>query len=154
MSTKSDIGVGVVRPKNGQSSQTTFIKEKQESGDLRAPELSEKEIAQARRDGTKSSLDFETLPEKLAHSKLCYKHYPIAALETAFPVDTLSWSVDYCFPMAQGGALHIDEPAYPYNVEICRQKAKVMKTAGLRYVFLEKGATFETALQLLKGEIK
>ena len=108
---------------------------------------------EVKRERAQPSTKFTRLPQKLAHSHFYIRNYGVQALKEAFPASAAAGTVSAYFPFAEGGPLYVDEPRHPYNIEECRKKTVVMRKAGLKYVYLEKDDTLETALQKLEGKI-
>lgn len=140
--TKNDdgeFGVHVIKPRAGGKVQGTF----------KAEEIQQ----EAKREATESVMSFETLPEKLAHSRLYIRNHTVKVLKDSFPTDTSMWHVDLMYPQASGSPLYIDEPEFEYNIKQCERKRAVMKKAGLRYVILKKDTKFDEAILQLEGKL-
>src|SRR5258708_35142220 len=111
--------VGIIKPRKGKHAQTTF------GGEKSWTEEDESKVEQS-----ESNVFFETLPMKIAHSRMHWINRTVPALLAAFPLDRKLWHVEFIFPYAKGGPLYIEHAHHPYNIELCRKKAKVMKAAG------------------------
>lgn len=106
------------------------------------------------RERLKPNTRFETVAEKLAGSSTFYRNRLVPQLEEAFPGCTIDWTVALYFPFAEGGPLHVDEPRFGFDVDRCRAKAEVMRKAGLRYVYLQKGDKVDVGIMQLEGKLK
>lgn len=133
----NDFGVGVIKPRRGRGA-TSELAVQQE----------------AKREKTESSVHFASLPQRVAHSRFCFRNHTVHELKEKFPMHVRRWDVDWFFPNSQFGKLYIDEPSdHEFNVNECREKAKAMKLMGLKYVYLEHGATFEDAILQIDGKL-
>ena len=106
------------------------------------------------RDCQKLNFEFRTLAEKIAKSSVFIEDVTIQEFVDAFPFRFMDWTVSQKFPFAAGGPLYVDHAGFEFNIEVCRQKAAIMRKLGLRYLWLEHDDTLETAEKKISGELK
>lgn len=104
--------------------------------------------------------EWRTLAEKVAQSGYYFRNYPVPALRENFPADApRTWNVDQYFPHAKCGGLYVDIVQPNIRPELLatlleahKERLKVMRAAGLRYVYVSEKTTMAEALGML-GEL-
>jgi hypothetical protein len=159
----NNIGAAVVKPRPGEEPTTRMASKVEREArmaskverEARTDELLERAAhAQRLEDARRLNQEFNTLAERIAHTSVHIRSVTVECLVDAFPGRFMNWSVSQCFFHANGGPLYVDYCYFEYDVEQCRRKAAVMRAHKLRYVWLEKDDTFESAERKLKGELK
>ena len=98
-----------------------------------------------------------SLAEQIAESDVFFKNWQFPNAREAFPVEPTMRSVDRYFPYAKD----LEGKPSPICFDICntreevtrsKRKIEAMKKAGIRFLILEKGMDFNTAMQAL-GEM-
>lgn len=125
---------------------TKVLRKKSEGAMLVVPEVSPEEY----------SHKFPTMPERIAQSHLFYRNHLALPLKEAFPEYPRLWIVDQYFPSAKCGPVYIDTIHRYWDDKIMAEqikqhelRAKIMRKAGLRYVYIAPGMLFEEALSQL-----
>jgi hypothetical protein len=102
--------------------------------------------------------DYKTLAEQLAKSTVVIKNHYLDELREQFKYHDRMKRFDKMFPYARlnGGdatcKLYVDEPTNDMELDVCYQKAKIMRQMGLKYVIIEKDSVLFDLLQQV-GEI-
>lgn len=104
-------------------------------------------------------LKFRTLAEEVAQSDFFYRNQMVEPLKRANPEYPRLWIVDQYFPHAEGGPLYVDtinrywdEGVMKKQIEMHSLRAKIMRAAGFRYVFVTPGMTYEKAIEQMRAE--
>lgn len=106
-------------------------------------------------DEIKTTVEFNTLAEKVAKSSLYIRNTYIDELRATCGGVDRKKRIDKLFPFARivdnapSEKLYVDEPNSEAEFDMCKEKAKKMKALGLRYLILEKDATLLDALEQL-----
>lgn len=103
--------------------------------------------------------EFKTLPEQVAKSKVVHKNWYVPEMREKFKNFDRMKRIDLVFPFAkldrQGQKteqLLVDLPRTEQEVEQCVLKAKILKTLGYRYCWLQDDSTlFDALMQLGEG---
>jgi hypothetical protein len=100
--------------------------------------------------------EFKTLPEQVAKSTIVIKNWYVPELREKFNSFDRMKRIDLVFPFAKldrcgekQQQLLVDLPRNEYEVEQCVLKAKVLKTLGYRYCWLQDDSTLFDALMQL-----
>jgi hypothetical protein len=104
-------------------------------------------------------IQFKSLALQVAQSEYFFRNYGVPCLKLNHPVSPRFWTVDQYFPDAIGGPLYVDtvrtlvdDDAQEGLVDAHKDRAKVMKKAGLRYCYITHEMTLSDVLIQL-GEI-
>ena len=122
----------------------------------RPEEFAQRVIEKPIREIVKPSQEFKTLAEAVAKSSVFVRNWYLDELRQKFKYMDRVKRFDKFFPFARIGddmtattTLYVDEPANDQEVEVCYQKAKLMKDLGLNYVIIEKDTVlFDALIQL------
>ena len=106
-------------------------------------------------DRLKRTAEFNTLAEQAARSSVFFKNHYVDELREQFKHFDRMKRVDKAFPYAKLSPTGepvlalFDEPTTEADLEVCYQKAKVMKKLGYRYAIIEKDSTLFDVLEQL-----
>lgn len=87
----------------------------------------------------------------IAGDHFYHKNWYYPGGRDAFPLEPHLWYVDRFYPAAKCGPLLIDEPSTKGDIVDCERKKKAIK-AGLKYLIIKRGMTFELGLCELEME--
>ena len=125
----------------------------------RPEEFAQRVIEKPSKDIIRPTQEFKTKAEAVAKSSVFVRNWYLDELRQKYRHLDRVKRFDKFFPFARIGddmtttTLYVDEPANDQEVEVCYQKAKLMKDLGLNYVIIEKDTEiFDALLQL--GVIK
>ena len=90
-----------------------------------------------------------SVSDELAKDNFHYVGYCVQALRSTFPDSQRLWTVDKCYPYAEGGMLFVDQPQMPDEIDLCQIKALAMKKAGLRYIAITPQMSLQDAFMEL-----
>ncbi len=91
-----------------------------------------------------------TLAERVSGSNFYYRNWYFPEGKQVFPQHDNLRCVEKYFPFAEGKPLLVDEPRFPYEVDRCEQKKKVLKELGYRYLVIKPTMTFDEAMRELE----
>lgn len=108
-----------------------------------------------KRDQVTSTNEFKTLAEQVAKSTIVMKNWYVDELRQKFRHFDRMKRVDKVFPyakLAEGAEpcmILIDEPRSEVDVDICYQKARLLRELGYRYAVIEDDSTLFDVLEQL-----
>lgn len=108
-----------------------------------------------KRDQVTSTPEFKTLAEQVAKSSVVMKNWYIDELREKYRHFDRMKRVDKVFPYAKLSEnadpcmILIDEPRSEYEVDICYQKAKIVRGLGYKYAVIEDDSTLFDVLEQL-----
>jgi|SRR6185437_675196 len=98
----------------------------------------------------KRSEVFVGIAERIAQNKFCYLNWLVPGGASLFPQNWKLRQVRYYFPFAEGGPLLMDQPKNPIEEQMCREKADILRTKGMRYAYIGEGMD-ETDVRMQLG---
>jgi len=75
----------------------------------------------------------------LSTSEFCKVNWYYPGGREAFPGQQKMWTVDRCYPYAEGGQLLVDLVALPHKMQEAKIKHEFFKKKNIRYVALDRG---------------
>lgn len=106
-------------------------------------------------DRLKNTTDFGTLAEQAARSSIFHKNYYVEELREQYKHFDRMKRVDKAFPYAKLTAhgettlALFDEPKTEADLEVCYQKAPILKRLGYRYAIIERDSSLFDLLEQL-----
>jgi len=142
----------IVAPQASRSLQANTLEEKAvEQSHLDAIETNAHKKALARHEMRKELI---TISDKVASHNYYTRNWKFPEADKVFPGDW-EWDkrvVTKYYPMAEGGALLVDEPISDWDVNRAWEKHKVLRKLGYRHIVIEKDTTVDQCLEQL-GEL-
>lgn len=106
-----------------------------------------------KRDEVTTTPEFKTLAEQAAKSSIVMKNWYTPELREKYRHFDRMKRIDKVFPYAkltehgEPCMVLVDEPRTEYDVDVCYQKAKMMRDLGYRYAVIEKDTTLYDVLE-------
>lgn len=72
-------------------------------------------------------------------SEFCKMNWYYPGGRDAFPGQQRMWTVDRCYPYAEGGQLLVDYVVLPHKMEEAKLKHEFFKERNIKYVALDRG---------------
>lgn len=107
----------------------------------------------AKRDFLRTHQEWQTVEEQVAQSTIYHKNWYVPELREQYAFHDRMKRIDKVFPYAKiAGAnemrtLLVDIPKNSMEVEVCAQKAKVLKKLGYLYCYREADSTLTHLLE-------
>lgn len=112
-------------------------------------------VVAEQQDRQKKTTEFKTLAEQAARSSIFFKNLYLEELRETYKHFDRFKRIDKAFPYAKVGTAEagqlvlIDEPVTEADLEVCLQKAPVVRGLGYRYAIIEKDSTLFDVLEQL-----
>jgi hypothetical protein len=117
-------------------------------------ERKEFERKQEQVDADKKNYEFVTVPEKIAHSTIIFKHRYIQELRDRFVTRDRMKRVDEFYPYAKGGPLFVDYAHSEAEFDLLMDKVPLMRALGHRYLIMERDMGYPEALNQIVVNLK
>ena len=97
--------------------------------------------------------------EEIVQTHMYYRNQTAPPLKEHFKEYPRLWFVDRYYPHAKGGEIYVDiinrywdEKILAVQIEKHKERAKIMKAAGLRYLYVTPDMTLTDAKRQLEGD--
>ena len=117
--------------------------------------MTERSVKVHQGDRVKETQEFKTLAEQAAKSRIVFKNYYLEEWREKYKHFDRMKRIDKMFPYAKLSEnsapcmVFIDEPKTEYDVDICYQKAKLLRQMGYKYAVIEEDTTLFDVLEQL-----
>ncbi len=107
------------------------------------------------RDTVTKTDEFKTLAEQAARSTICFKNWYVDEMRERYRTFDRMKRIDRAFPYAKLNdtaapcMVFFDEPKTETDLEICYQKAPILRSLGYKYAIIESDSTLFDVLEQL-----
>lgn len=94
-----------------------------------------------------------SMADDVAKSRMVVRNITYPKAREAFPHEPQFQTIEYHYPLAEGGPLYVDEAKDVWAEKACAVKAEIMKEAKLRYVILGEKTALVDVMEQLEGQV-